>query len=110
MKFKKAFLLTSMSIIASVLMLSIGSNSYATTDTDGKLLGITVPTYRASGYAYTAGFLTTSKEQSMWKIYEYNANGTTIKNYNNGIYCLKAGPGFGSVNGSTTGNIQYTQI
>ena len=108
MKLKKAFLLTSISAIALALMLSINSSSYATTSTDGKLLGITVPTYRTSGYAYQAGFLTTSKEQSMWKIYEYNTNETTIKNYNNGIYCLKAGPGFGSVNGSTTGNRLYT--
>ena len=31
---------------------------------------------------------------NMWKIYEYN--GTRIQNYNNAIYCIKMGTGFGT--------------
>lgn len=104
MKFKKGLLQTIIMGTALIGIISISTNSHASVNNTGKLLKMNNPTYRASGYAYEAGLKSTSgiKEQHMWKIYEYNTNGQTIKNKNNGIYCLKMGVGFGSANGSAT--------
>lgn len=104
MKFKKGLLQTIVMGTALVGIISISTSSHASVNNTGKLLKMNNPTYRASGYAYEAGLKSTSgiKEQHMWKIYEYNTNGQTIKNKNNGIYCLKMGVGFGSANGSAT--------
>ena len=104
MKFKKGLLQTVIMGTALVGILSISTSSQASVNNAGKLLKMNNPTYRASGYAYQAGLKSTSgtKEQDMWKIYEYNTNGQTIKNQNNGIYCLKMGVGFGSSGGSAT--------
>ena len=68
-------------------ILSISATSQASVNNTGKLLKMNNPTYRASGYAYQAGLKSSSgiKEQDMWKIYEYNTNGQTIKNLNNGL-------------------------
>lgn len=83
---------------------SVANTSEASTTSPGKLLKMNIPTYRKSGYTYRAGLQSSTgiKAQDMWKIYEYNANGQSIKNQNNGIYCLKMGVGFGSSNGSAT--------
>ena len=104
MKFKKGLLQTIIMSTALVGIISISTSSQASVNNAGKLLKMNNPTYRASGYAYQAGLKSASgiKEQDMWKIYEYNTNGQTIKNQNNGIYCLKMGVGFGSVGGSAT--------
>ena len=104
MKFKKGLLQTIIMGTALVGILSVSTSSQASVNNAGKLLKMNNPTYRASGYAYQAGLKSTSgiKEQDMWKIYEYNTNGQTIKNQNNGIYCLKMGVGFGSTGGSAT--------
>ena len=110
MKVKKALLKVSAMALAFVGLITITTTSQASISTSGKLLKMENPTYRASGYAYNAGLKsdTKTKEQHMWKIYEYNANGQTIKNKNNGIYCLKMGVGFGSENGSPTESRTYT--
>ena len=110
MKVKKALLKASISILAFVGLIAITTTSQASISTNGKLLKLTNPTYRASGYAYNAGLKSDSmtKEQHIWKIYEYNANGETIKNKNNAIYCLKMGVGFGSSNGSPLEQRTYT--
>ncbi len=104
MKFKKGLLQTIIMGTALAGIISISTSSQASVNNTGKLLKMNNPTYRTSGYAYQAGLKSTSgtKEQDMWKIYEYNTNGQTIKNQNNGIYCLKMGVGFGSVGGSAT--------
>ena len=104
MNLKKGLLRIMIIGIAFLGVFSITSSSKATVSTSGKLLKMNNPTYRASGYAYNAGLQSDSqtKEQHMWKIYEYNTNGQTIKNLNNGLYCLKMGVGFGSSAGSPT--------
>ena len=104
MKFKKGLLRLIIMSMAIVGILSISTSSQASVNNTGKLLKMNNPTYRTSGYAYQAGLKSTSgtKEQDMWKIYEYNTNGQTIKNQNNGLYCLKMGVGFGSTGGSAT--------
>lgn len=110
MNLKKGLLKSITMVMTVAGIVSIGSMSQATIDTNGKILKINNPTYRASGYAYQAGLKseTMTKEQHMWKIYEYNTNGGTIKNLNNGIYCLKMGVGFGSSGGSATEERKYT--
>ena len=104
MNLKKGILSTLTMGLVFTGIISITSAAQASTSTTGKLLKMNIPTYRYSGYAYNAGLESTSqtKEQHMWKIYEYNTNGQTIKNQNNGIYCLKMGVGFGSSGGSAT--------
>lgn len=104
MNLKKGILSTLTMGLVFTGIISAASASQASTSTTGKLLKMNDPTYRYSGYAYNAGLQSTSqtKEQHMWKIYEYNTNGQTIKNQNNGIYCLKMGVGFGSIGGSAT--------
>ena len=110
MEFKKGLLKAVTSIFAFAGIVALGTTSQATISTSGKLLKLNNPTYRGSGYAYIAGLKSTSgiHTQDMWKIYEYNSNGETIKNLNNGIYCIKMGVGFGSSNGSQTEQRTYT--
>ena len=110
MNLKKGLLNTLTMGLAFMGIVSITSSSYAAVSTNGKLLKMTNPTYRASGYAYNAGLQsdTQTKEQHMWKIYEYNTNGQTIKNQNNALYCLKMGVGFGSSGGSAPQERLYT--
>ena len=110
MEFKKGLLKAVTSIFAFAGIVALGTTSQATISTSGKLLKLNNPTYRGSGYAYRAGLKSTSgiHTQDMWKIYEYNSNGETIKNLNNGIYCIKMGVGFGSSNGSQTEQRTYT--
>ena len=110
MEFKKGLLKAVTSIFAFAGIVALGTTSQATISTSGKLLKLNNPTYRGSGYAYRAGLKSTSgiHTQDMWKIYEYNSNGETIKNLNNGIYCIKMGVGFGSSNGTQTEQRTYT--
>ena len=102
-------------VIVAVLATTFGicTTSKATIDdSKAKLLKLIEPTYRYSFdngswkqiYAYCAGFDSTPPNnlQSLWKIYEYNKNENTVKNFSNNFYCIKAGPGFGSVAGSPT--------
>lgn len=104
MNIKKGILSTLTMGFVFTGIISATSISQASTSSTGKLLKMNNPTYRYFGYAYNAGLQsdTQTKEQHMWKIYEYNSNGQTIKNQNNGIYCLKMGVGFGSAQGSAT--------
>ncbi len=109
MNWKKSLLHTIVTGIILIGGLSIASNSQASIDSTGKKLKMAIPTYRNSGYAYQAGLRSSQgiKTQGMWKIYEYNDNGTTVKNFNNAIYCLKMGVGFGSSGGSATEDRTY---
>ena len=111
MNFKKGLLQTLTVGLILTGIFSANTNSYAA---ETKVLKLTSPTYRNSGYAYKAG-IGSGREQSMWKIYEYTGTGTgaTMVNSNNGIYCLKLGPGFGSAtdeNGNTFESKTYTKI
>lgn len=105
MNLKKSLLQTITMGAILIGTVSIASISQASTAKTPKQLKIDIPTYRLStGNSYVAGGVgakNNNNGQSMWKIYEYNANGKTVPNYNNAIYCLKWGPGFGSANGST---------
>ena len=105
MNLKKGLLSTiTMGIVSTAIMSSLIVVD-ASVANPGKQLKLEVPTYRlSSGYTYEAGGIGSpnSETQDMWKIYEYNDNGATVKNYNNAIYCLKWGPGFGSSSGSGT--------
>lgn len=105
MNWRKSLLRIVTMIITFVGIIMLASISEASTSATGKLLKMNIPTYRYSGYSYNAGLKSNNnnvKQQHMWKIYEYNTNGQTIKNQNNGIYCLKMGVGFGSEGGSST--------
>ena len=84
MKLKKVAISIVIAIV-TVLLLSILNISYAATGS--KYLGIKM--LRESGYGYKA------LEKNVWKIVETNSSGTSA-NYDNTIYCLKGGPGFGS--------------
>ena len=87
MKLKNKIL--SLSIIFLILtMLGISSNAYAATATSPLYLGI--EEYRNSGYAYKA------ISKVMWKISSYDDDTGKNVNKNRTIYCIKAGPGFGS--------------
>ena len=108
MNSKKGLLKSLVMLAVFIIAISIASVSHAT-PSSGKILNLKNPTYRASGYAYKAGLRSTSAttEQHMWKIYEYNTSGGSVKNLNNAIYCLKMGVGFGSVGGSPTQEKTY---
>ena len=119
MKWKKGLLhsftigtiLIGLAVITTTSQASIGNKLLSMKVKSGQNGMITTPNevdyYRNSGYAYKAGF-DSGKEQSMWKIYEYNENWNTIINRNNAIYCLKAGVGFGSSGGSVLSDREYT--
>ncbi len=83
-KLKKVALILIMTI-ATIMVASIFSMSYAATGSRY----LTIKQLRASGYGYKA------LEKNIWKICESNSSGTTV-NYDHTIYCLKGGPGFGS--------------
>ena len=83
-RLKKPTLILIMTI-ATIMVASIFSMSYATTGNRY----LTIKQLRASGYGYKA------LEKNIWKICESNSSGTTV-NYDHTIYCLKGGPGFGS--------------
>ena len=74
-------------IMLAILMMSSFNISKAT---DGsKYLGIKL--LRQSGFGYQA-----LQQKNIWKIVEASDINGNAANYNNTIYCLKGGPGFGS--------------
>ena len=83
MKMKRIALIFIMLI--AILVLGVFNTSNAATGS--KYLGIKM--LRESGFGYKA------LEKNVWKIVETNSSGTST-NYDNTIYCLKGGPGFGS--------------
>ena len=88
MKFKSKILSTIVIGAVTMGIMSISTNSYATTDPNGGLyLGLEA--FRNSGYSYMA------IEKIMWKISSYDSTGN-VANKDKTIYCLKGGPGFGS--------------
>lgn len=79
MKLKNAVLITL--LIIFILVITIQSNAYAANSIELGILSI-----REGGYGYQAN------AKNVWKIVEYE-NGKY--NYNNAIYCMKGGAGFG---------------
>ena len=84
MRLKKIALIFVLTLLALIM---IGSFNVSNAADGSKYLGIR--SLRASGYGYQAF------EKNVWKIVEYESNQTTY-NYDSTIYCLRAGPGFGS--------------
>ena len=84
MKLKR---LVVISIIAVIVACITGLVNVSNAATGSKYLGIKM--LRQSGFGYKA------LEKNVWKIVESNSSGSTF-NYDNTIYCLKGGPGFGS--------------
>ena len=84
MKLKKIAIFILITLLA-VFML--GQLNITNAATGSKYLGIKM--LRKSGFGYKA------LEKNIWKIVETNSSGTSA-NYDNTIYCLKGGPGFGS--------------
>ena len=74
-------------IITLLAVLMLGQLNISNAATGSKYLGIKM--LRKSGFGYKA------LEKNIWKIVETNSSGTSA-NYDNTIYCLKGGPGFGS--------------
>ena len=96
MKLKKVAIVFILTLFALILS---GTFNVSNAAQGSKYLGIR--SLRASGYGYKAF------EKNVWKIVEYESNQTTY-NYDNTIYCLKAGPGFGSSSfGSGTPEVRH---
>ena len=81
-------------IIISIILLTIVIASIfnvANAATGSKYLGIEV--LRKSGFGYRAG-----QNKNIWKIVEATNSSGSVISYDNAIYCIKGGPGFGSEN------------
>ena len=87
MKLKKIALIIILTLL-TVLATSIFNVSNAATDSTGMYLKIRL--LRESGFGYKVG-----NNKNVWKIVETNSSGATY-NFDNTIYCLRGGPGFGS--------------
>ena len=94
MKLKKVAVIILMTLLA-IIATSIFSVSNAATGS--KYLKIRL--LRESGFGYQVN------EKNLWKIVETNSSGTTY-NFDNTIYCLKGGPGFGSSDMFGSGEIK----
>ena len=107
MKLKKG-ILRGLIIALGTIILSFGLNYSVNAATANNTLYLGLEQYRASGYSYK------TINKVMWKISSYDdASGANV-NKNRNIYCIKAGPGFGSTDmgGSYVGAINirpYTQ-
>ena len=80
-----------LAIMFCIILLTIASVSVfnVVNAADGsKYLGIVM--LRQSGFGYKA------IEKNIWKIVEANDSSGSVVNYDNMIYCIKGGPGFGS--------------
>ena len=96
MRVKKVIVTFVLSLIALILG---GVLNVSNAATGSKYLGI--QPLRSTGYGYQAF------DKNIWKIVEYEANQTTY-DYDSTIYCLRAGPGFGSeIFGSGTPAIRH---
>lgn len=108
MNLKRSWLRTIVTGLLVIGMLAITTISNASIAPEPKKLRI--ENNRQTGYTYQTGFVGNGMAkdgQIMWKIYEYNSNGETIKNINNGFYCLKMGVGFGFDSGSVSDFVDY---
>jgi len=86
MKIRKGILSV---LIIAISMIIFGLNSSVNAETAEQPLYLGLEQYRSSGYSYKA------IEKIMWKITSYDEDGTD-PDMSKTIYCIKAGPGFGS--------------
>ena len=84
MKLKKLALIIIMALFAVIFMSAFNTSNAAI---GSKYLTITM-LRSPGGYGYKV------LEKNVWKIVETDSNGSTL-NYDNTIYCIKGGPGFG---------------
>ena len=77
-------------LIIALTMIIFGQISNVNALTAEEPLYLGLEQYRASGYSYKA------IEKIMWKIASYDDEDGTNPNMSSTIYCIKAGPGFGS--------------
>ena len=94
MRIKKTITFLLLILISIFSLSSINSVNAAT---GSKYLIIRL--LRESGFGYQVN------EKNLWKIVETNSSGTTY-NFDNTIYCLKGGPGFGSSDMFGSGEIK----
>jgi len=99
-KMKKVILLTIVTVLIVLMLTSITSKTNAYTEN----LYLGLEEYRSSGYAYKS--LT---DKVMWKISEYNSLTGPLKTKEKTIYCIKAGPGFGSTTDMGSGTTVIRQ-
>ena len=94
MKLKKIAIMLCV-ILITIIGASFSNVVNAETVNPGKYLKIVV--LRKSGYGYKA------IDKVIWKIVETDSRGAT-KNFDNTIYCIKGGPGFGPNGFDSTGD------
>ena len=97
MKTVKRFLITLIAIITALITFSAYSKTNAES-TNPIYLGLV--SLRSSGYGYTQG------GKKVWKIAKYNSASGGTADKTQMIYCIKAGPGFGSADMSSGGAVQ----
>ena len=99
MKLRKIALVILITLLSIMLMSNLNVSNAA----EGSKY-LTIKMLRKSGYGYKA------LEKNVWKIVETDSSGGSV-NYDNTIYCLKGGPGFGSSEfGSGTAKVRpYTR-
>ena len=92
-------------IVIAVTMIILSLNSKVDAAVAKEPLYLGLEQYRNSGYSYSW------KEKIMWKISSYDDIDGTNPNKNRTIYCIKAGPGFGSTDmgASTTNGVSITE-
>ena len=99
MKTLKKFLVLIIAMIISILAFS-GVNK--TNAEPGGPIYLGLVSLRSSGYGYTQG------GKKVWKIAKYNSPSGGTADLSQMIYCIKAGPGFGSSDMSTGGAVKIS--
>ena len=89
--------------IILIIMIALTTVNYAVSDTNGIFLGLKGKSIERDTGLYTFN------NKAVFKIVKYNnAEGTAEIGDNSSIYCIKAGPGFGS-EAYETSIVNYTQ-
>ena len=99
MKTLKNFLVILISMIMFLLALS-GLNNVSAEPGGPIYLGLV--SLRSSGYGYKQG------GKQVWKIAQYDNPSGGTADLSQMIYCIKAGPGFGSTDMSTGGTVKIS--
>ena len=99
MKLLKRILILIIAVIISIITFS-GVNKTNAESAGPIYLGL--ETFRSSGYGYRQG------GKKVWKIAQYNSASGGAGDISQMIYCIKAGPGFGSSDMSSGNNIKIS--
>ena len=95
----KRILILIIAVIISIITFS-GVNKTNAEPAGPIYLGL--ETFRSSGYGYRQG------GKKVWKIAQYNSPSGGTGDISQMIYCIKAGPGFGSSDMSSGNNIKIS--